>query len=128
MTDTPLTEAEISVINDTINYYRTDRVDTPVFTAERMARVLATIRERDARLKESAEIGLRFGNTIASLRHQIAALTAALDEAREGMRVVLDTFKRAEDQGYRSKDRQFAITLLKPALAKIAALTPEGTK
>lgn len=56
---------------------------------------------------------------VAHARQDIPALIAEVKRSREvetAARVVRDTFERSEDAGYRSRDRQFAISILGRAL------------
>lgn len=52
----------------------------------------------------------------------VALLAAQQDGVREAAQHVLDTFRKDEAQGYRSKDRQFAIAILGKAFEQEAGV------
>jgi len=60
--------------------------------------------------KQVKQVAISEADNSNVLESRLAALTAAVQQ-------IQTTFQRDEDQGYRSKDRQFAIAILSQALA-----------
>ena len=68
----------------------------------------------DWKMEHDAERGLR-----QEFSARAYAAEAKVRRLREGIAAVVDTFARDEAQGYRSKDRQFAIEVLRPLISEI---------
>lgn len=85
------------------------------------------VAEKDRDIARIQDTIIEAGQKIAETEAREATERAAREKAGAGLtaaKVILDNFERSEAQGYRSRDRQFAIDMLKPHRAALTGATP----
>jgi hypothetical protein len=85
---------------------------TPLTRFVKRSRVKPT----DGQIEHALGLITNLRTAIADADARVQALRAELEQLQQAVKAVVETFSRDEAQGFRSRDRQFAIEILGAAL------------